>query len=334
MNQQNTQQAPVQQFVRALKAPPADVVYAHKLGRGMLLPAQVEELVKAINPAFVQAKQGKAYLAQHQARAEMNRIFGYGNWDLTADDPFLLYEEQRPGTGQNSNKMYWIAGYRMKVTVDVRDLWGMPIATYTGTHAEENASLPNRGEAHAMAITSVESYAMRRAMINLGDRFGLGLYNAGSQLPHGQYTIQLQPGVLFEWQPVGAQAPQTAPPTQPSHETLQAEPAHGDDNSVPEHPGVPTDYDDAESDGQGGTRSRTYDAKMQAFHGAQQRVQGQRDAARQQPAQQGGYPAPAAPAGGGVFDRLQSGFKQDQRGTPDDADVNRYGDEQVPGDGR
>jgi hypothetical protein len=226
------------QYGRAPMAPPQHVKYAHGLGRGMLTFHQVEELVKAINPAYVEAKQNKAYLAQHQARAEMNRIFGYGNWDIIEEDPVFLYQRTQKGTGNNANKDYWIVGYRMRVTINVRDLWGMPIATLSGTHAEENAPLPNIGEAHAMALTSVSSYALRRALINLGDRFGLGLYNGGSKAPHGQYTAQLEPGQLFQWQPLGQQQDQqqAPPPAQPNHQTIAAEPAAPETYGLEEPP--------------------------------------------------------------------------------------------------
>lgn len=213
---------------------PPDVKYAHALGRGRLLDVQIMELVKPINPAYAGKKEGKTFISQHQARAEMNRIFGYGNWDHETTEAMLGYEEFKP-TGKDQ-KERWVVGYRAKVTVNVRDLWGMPIATMADYHFEENAPQPNRGEAHALALTSVESYALRRALIDLGDRFGLGLYNGGSTAPHGQYTIQLQPGVMFNWVPreQAQQAPQPqsiAPVAQPSHETIQAEPWAGDDEA-------------------------------------------------------------------------------------------------------
>lgn len=325
---------PAPQFIRAPKEPPRHVMYAHRNGRGALTFEQVEELVKAINPAFVQSANNKAYLAQHQARAEMNRIFGYGNWDSKTDSMTLAYEERieqgHPSFPRNGKgDVYWISGYEGAVTVVIRDLWGMPLAEYREFHFEENAPQPNRGEARALALTSVESYALRRSLINLGDRFGLGLYNKGSQAPHGIYTIQLQGGVMFDWQPASGQQPQVAAPQQVTHETIPAEPVLGDDNTMPENPGVPSDYDDAEPDGQGGVRSRTHAAKMQQFHAAQASVQQQRDAARQQPQQpqqQGAYPPPT----GGAMARLQQGFKVDQRPTPDDADFNSYGNEQHP----
>lgn len=42
-----------------------------------------------------------------------------------------------------------------------------------------------------MAITSVESYALRRAAIGLGDRLGLGLYDEGKTTPLVRGTLQM-----------------------------------------------------------------------------------------------------------------------------------------------
>lgn len=298
------------QWIRKDIEPTPRILYAHKLGRGALTFHQVDQLVMAINELYVENKQGKAYLAQHQARAEMNRIFGYGNWDERVHSVNLGYEERieagHPSFPKNGRApVYWLTGYEAACTVTIRDLWGMPLAEYTEFHFEENAPQPNRGEARALALTSVASYALRRALINLGDRLGLGLYNGGSIAAHGQYTAQLEPGVLFQWQEQG-QAPAqqvVSAPQQPNHRTIQAEPAVVE-QAMPEDPGVPSDYDDAEPDGHGGVRSRTHAAKMNAFRQAQAAQQAAREASRQQ----GAYPA----AGGAMASRLQAGMKVDE----------------------
>lgn len=259
------------QWVRQPRQPNQHIQHAHSLGRGMLTFQQIEELVKPINQAYVEKKQSMTYLAQHQARAEMNRIFGYGNWDSDVEEMTLMYEEQRAG---KDNKSRWVVGYRAKVRVNIRDLWGLPVASFAEHHAEENAPQPNRGEAHALALTSVESYALRRALIGLGDRFGLGLYNGGSTAPHGQYTAQLEPGILFDWAQGGATQAPTAAPAQPSHETINAEPAV-----------APTE----------GTGS------MEEFHEVREHLQEGREQAK----------AAASPA---MQERLQGGLKMDGPG--------------------
>ena len=70
-----------------------------------------------------------------------------------------------------------------------------------------------------MAITSVESYALRRAAIGLGDRLGLGLYNDGKAEPLVRGTLQLSD----KESPLYARStpPADAEPT-PAVERLQA----------------------------------------------------------------------------------------------------------------
>ena len=164
---------------------------------GYLTRAQLERLRLAIDSSFVDKKQGTlSYMAQHEVRAELTRIFGYGRWGTKLLRMELLWESgHRPGTDDpdypkdksgneyTNGKTYYRACYLAEVQLSIRDYWGRPVGTFDGVHAEANSVLPDRGEAHAMACTSVESYAMRRAAINLGDRFGLGLYDKGSELP-------------------------------------------------------------------------------------------------------------------------------------------------------
>jgi Rad52/22 family double-strand break repair protein len=127
-------------------------------------------------------------MAQHEVRAELTRIFGVGNWDNQVESMDLLWEREvnqgEPGYPQRGDgKPYYIACYKAAVRLNIRDYWGNPVCSFVEYHAEANSVLPDRGEAHAMAITSVESYALRRAAIGLGDRLGLGLYNKGLTAP-------------------------------------------------------------------------------------------------------------------------------------------------------
>lgn len=164
-----------------------------------LTRTQLERLVRAIDPTHVDKKQGKSnltYMAQHQVRAELTRIFGFGNWDTQVEEMKLLWEQELnkndPGYPDKGNgKPYYRACYAASVRLTVRDYWGNVVCSFVEYHAEANSALPDRGEAHAMAITSVESYALRRAAIGLGDRFGLGLYDSGSTAPLVRGTLQM-----------------------------------------------------------------------------------------------------------------------------------------------
>lgn len=154
-----------------------------------LTRAQIQRLMRGIDPGHVDKKQGLTYMAQHEVRAELTRIFGYGNWDSQVESMELLWESE--GMSADGKKKMYRACYKAGVRLTIRDYWGNVICSFLEYHAEANSNLPDRGEAHAMAITSVESYALRRAAIGLGDRLGLGLYNNGEATPLVRGTLQL-----------------------------------------------------------------------------------------------------------------------------------------------
>lgn len=163
-----------------------------------LTKAQVRRLIQAIDPNHVDTKQRLSYMAQHEVRAELTRIFGFGNWDSQVEEMVFLWEREinhgepgYPKKPQEGNPPYYRACYMARVRLNIRDYWGNPVCSFVEYHAEANSVLPDLGEAHAMAITSVESYALRRAAIGLGDRLGLGLYNDGKKDALIKGTLQL-----------------------------------------------------------------------------------------------------------------------------------------------
>ena len=163
--------------------------YPDDVWHGHLTRGQIERLMNAIDPNHVDTKQGLSYMAQHEVRAELTRIFGVGNWDNQVESMELLWETEAPSP--DGKKTYFRACYKASVRLNIRDYWGRPVCSFVEYHAEANSNLPDRGEAHAMAITSVESYALRRAAIGLGDRLGLGLYNGGKTFALVRNTLQL-----------------------------------------------------------------------------------------------------------------------------------------------
>lgn len=164
--------------------------------RGTLTRTQIARLLKPVRADRVETKQNRSYVPQHEVRAELVRIFGPGNVDHTMHDPVLIYETRiadgDPQFPKNANApYYYVACYKAGCTLRVRDYAGNDVAEFTEYHIEENAPLPNRGEAHAMAVTSAQSYALRRAAISLGDALGLHLYNNGSLAPLIGGSLQL-----------------------------------------------------------------------------------------------------------------------------------------------
>lgn len=133
---------------------------------------QYEQLLKPLNESRV-AKRGQAgrqlsYLEAWDVKAHLIRIFGFGGWSADVLESNLAFEDK-------NEKGQWNVGYKVVLQLSIPTL----LCTYTEA-AVGSASLPQRGEAHDMAIKTAESDALKRAAINLGTQFGLSLYNNGS----------------------------------------------------------------------------------------------------------------------------------------------------------
>ena len=140
----------------------------------MLTARQYEQLLKPINAKRIAKRSGGggkslSYLEAWDVKAHLIRIFGIGGWSWDVVSADLAFEEQ-------TEKGLWSVGYRVVGRLYFPDPM---LASYTEA-AVGAATLPQRGEAHDMAVKTAESDALKRAAINLGDQFGLSLYNDGS----------------------------------------------------------------------------------------------------------------------------------------------------------
>ena len=141
----------------------------------MLTDKQREILLRPINANRIAQRKGGggkslSYLEAWDVKAHLIRVFGFGEWSADVLSADLAYEEQ---VGNN-----WSVGYKVVLRLTIHTTG----ATYTEA-AVGMAQLPARGEAHDMAIKTGESDALKRAAINLGDQFGLSLYNNGGTAP-------------------------------------------------------------------------------------------------------------------------------------------------------
>lgn len=150
-----------------------------------LTQEQIDRLLAPINPARVETLPGKgslSYLAQHDVRAHLTRIFGFGRWSSRVLETHFMFEEQ---DGNNR----WKACYRATVELSIHAPDGTLIAVYQDSHASGNAPQPDRAEAHALALTTAVSTAFKRAATNLGDQFGLSLYEKGQRTAFVKGTL-------------------------------------------------------------------------------------------------------------------------------------------------
>lgn len=145
-----------------------------------LTAAQYEQLLKPVSASRIaqrnQAGITLSYLEAWDVKAHLIRIFGFGGWSADVLSAELAYEDK-------DEKGRWAVGYRVVMRLSIHpgeDPLYVTGATYTEA-AVGSATLPQRGEAHDMAIKTAESDALKRAAINLGTQFGLSLYDNGNR---------------------------------------------------------------------------------------------------------------------------------------------------------
>ncbi|AFU62174.1 ssDNA binding protein [Streptomyces phage SV1] len=139
-----------------------------------LTPEQVATLLAPINPSRVQTLNRQSHVEAWDVRRWLTRTFGFGGWSVeTLELACVAQIEINPGR--------WTVVYRAQVRLTVRTPDGRTLSSW-----EDGASgdAPNQkaiGDAHDMAMKTALSQALKRCAVNLGDGFGLSLYNDGSR---------------------------------------------------------------------------------------------------------------------------------------------------------
>lgn len=146
--------------------------------RGALHPVQIRQLTRAVDPARVLSDgKGMSHLSQQDVTAHLNRMFGFGNYDTEIISLELVFEQPRDDKATRFDVCY-----RARVRLTIRNMQGETVAIYedvsTGT-----AQNQKRGDGHDLASKTSVSLAKKRCAINLGDQFGLSLYNKGQTTP-------------------------------------------------------------------------------------------------------------------------------------------------------
>lgn len=167
--------------------------------------AQVDQLLKPINPNRVlQDGKGNSHVSQQDVTAHLIRIFGFGNFDTEILSEELIFESERVNTQTGKTTGRWDVCYKATIRLTVKDEGGTELCHFeNGSTA--TAQNQTRGDAHDLAFKSALSLAKKRCAIELGDQFGLSLYNKGQTkalvratyvMPEGESVEQdLQDGV-------------------------------------------------------------------------------------------------------------------------------------------
>lgn len=147
---------------------------------GRLTDLQLKVLFSELHRSRVgQNQKGFNHVQQWDVRRFLIRVFGFGGYDteLVSIDLIREIEHQPSNPGGKSR---WTVAYRVHQRLTVKDIAGNPIAAFDGVATGDAQNQPSLGDAHDGAVKEADSQSLKRAAVNLGDAFGLSLYNGGS----------------------------------------------------------------------------------------------------------------------------------------------------------
>jgi hypothetical protein len=163
---------------------------------GTFTPAQTAQLLAPIRPNRVLADpRGNSHVSQQDVTAHLIRVFGFGNFSTELLDLVLVFEECREKDPEKrTHSSRWDVAYRATMRVSIFDQHHNFVTAYEDASVGD-AQNQNRQDAHDLAMKSAISLAKKRCCINLGDQFGLSLYNKGqmSALVGGTHVLPEKP---------------------------------------------------------------------------------------------------------------------------------------------
>jgi len=118
-------------------------------------------------------KAGKPYIPDHKVRQSLIAVFGVGMFDIEIKEMRLVHESKVPRKSGGHN---WAVVYLTTVRLTVRDGHGHAVALEAAGTGEAFAG-EEGVPPHHLASTSAEASAFKRAARNLGNFFGLSLYD-------------------------------------------------------------------------------------------------------------------------------------------------------------
>lgn len=144
---------------------------------------QVGFLLQPLHPSRVQSANGQSHLAAWDVRRHLLRVFGWGGWSFEVLSCDVVSERtvcQNPDAAPTAQRFRSWVVYRVLGRLTIRDADGVELARFEDGATGDAANQPSLGDAHDMALKTAMSQALKRCAVNLGDAFGLSLYNGGS----------------------------------------------------------------------------------------------------------------------------------------------------------
>lgn len=157
--------------------------------RGNFTNDQRAMLLEPIQPFRVQELDGISHLAAWDVTAHLNRMFGFEGWDKQILNLDVLYEHvgtrevkyRERGEQKTRTVAACSVGYRCTMRLTIYDAEGNVVRQIEDAATGTAKNQRDLGDAHDLAIKSAVSYALKRCAKDLGDQFGLSLYNKGQE---------------------------------------------------------------------------------------------------------------------------------------------------------
>ena len=156
--------------------------------RGTLSQDQVTVLIEPIKEGRVYQAQGQSHVAAWDVTAHLTRMFGFGNWDKEIVSLDVVSQARGSELGITA-KDGWYVTYRCVMRLHVRNESGVLVCSIDDGATGTAQNQPSLGDAHDFAMKNAISYALKRCAKDLGDQFGLSLYNKGQTGPVVRRTI-------------------------------------------------------------------------------------------------------------------------------------------------
>ncbi|MBR7832448.1 hypothetical protein KDL01_04220 [Actinospica durhamensis] len=149
---------------------------------------QLDLLMRPLNGNRVQEHKGQAHLEAWDVRRWLTRVFGFTGWKDEILSLDLVHESVWPWvdgkTGEPvPGKHRATVVYRVTLRLVVKDVHGRELNSWEDVATGEAINQASVGDAHDLAVKAAVSQALKRCAVNLGDQFGLSLYNDGGTAP-------------------------------------------------------------------------------------------------------------------------------------------------------
>ncbi|MFB7592411.1 Rad52/Rad22 family DNA repair protein [Streptomyces sp. NPDC056169] len=143
---------------------------------------QIGFLLSGINANRI-GRDGKGFshVEAWDIRRHLIRVFGFGGFDTDLLGMELVAQIDTPPDRPNGKIRYTVV-YRVAIKLTVK-VDGVELGHWHGAAIGDATNQPALGDAHDLALKTADSQALKRAAVNMGDQFGLSLYNNGSLEP-------------------------------------------------------------------------------------------------------------------------------------------------------